>query len=188
LKESKFPKKKKVWIIAGSVALVAVLVVWLAYSVIPHTIFAGLTNYYMPNYAKDTAKPLEKALLQAGAKKVCENATNGRDPDNTEPSYNAYYQFSVGSEEAVHTLQRVTKENGYELRPTPSDDKTVQDFEDRTSKDSTYTDLKPGKVELVASVYSDTTNKQLAYCGGKGFQGDATHTGVVLALRLPSFK
>lgn len=189
LKQSQSSKKKKIWIAACSaVVVLAVLIIWLAYAIIPQTIFSGLTNYYMPNYAKDVARPIETALIKSGANKVCENATDGRTASSAEPIYNAYYQFSMPDKEVTQILQRIAKDNGHKLQSVPSDDKSVQNFEDRTSKNSTYTDLNPGKVEIVATLYSDTSDKHLAYCGGKGLVGDATHTILSLSVGLPSFK
>ena len=152
----KLVKSKKVWTILLAGAAVISFLVWLAYFVIPHTIFSGLTNYYMPNYAKEAIEPIDRALVKAGAVRICEDPVSGREPGSMQPSYTANYQFNVSADETLQVLQRIAKENGYSPTLLPGDDEQVPSYQDDSGKASPYPDLETGNISFGFSLYSDT--------------------------------
>jgi hypothetical protein len=74
-----------------------------------------INQFILPNYAKEVAMPIEKALEKAGAVKVCESGDKGFGIDNDSPWYRAYIKTSLNKDDTVRILKETTKDNGYNL-------------------------------------------------------------------------
>src|SRR5687768_12697780 len=110
MNKTNFPTNKRALLIAT--AVLAVLAI------------GGLLYYFLQkpsqdfvpqNYAKEIASPLEKALVAAGATKLCESGDSGRGWDNKSPWYGAYYELPVNRAEAVELINAAAASNGYSL-------------------------------------------------------------------------
>ena len=180
-------KQKKIWIISLSGVIAVAFILWLAYIVIPKTIFSGLTNYYMPNYARETARPLEETFVGAGGEIISSGGDAGRGPDNYEPYYDVTLDVPLDEEAAIVFINDVSSNNGYKLtHASPTDKGQLEDvvsdeyinewFFDDTSVVSQYNQLEQGNVELAFHV------------GDKDIKTQDGHTILRLNLRLPRFK
>jgi hypothetical protein len=85
---------------------------------VPATIFLGLIapfffSGFLPNYAQETAKPLEDALIKAGAVKDCSTGDNGRGTITyVAPSYAAIYELKRSPEDTILLVNKIASENG----------------------------------------------------------------------------
>jgi hypothetical protein len=136
-----------------TLVVVAILVVGVA--------IAGilLLNKTSGNYAEETAKPLEQALISRGATKQCSKGDAGKLYDNIRPTYYAIFELPGNDERATELLFAAAKDSGYSLTygkqaPNPEDGKL---YRDETSKKSPYSDLKEGNIQLLADVHSNKT-------------------------------
>ncbi len=160
----------------GVIALVVGAIVW------------GVGYYFLHSYAEDAAKPIEAALIKAGAVKVCTSGDPGRGPDNLSPNYTARFQFSVGRDEAIAILKKAANEHGFtNLVETRNESGTIDAFSDRTSQKSTYKGFDTGNINVGLDAYSNTRKDGLG-CAMENISlvGDATHTAVSLSVSLPS--
>lgn len=145
------------------------------------------------NYAKEIAKPIEKALVEARARKVCETGDNGRGWDNKAPWYGATYLLQSNKDEAIQLIYEVAKKDGYNLEhATPTNrgkldavaDVYINDwYFDITSKKNPYKELDSGNAELSISVRGDGTKiscKDVVTSQGESLLG--------INVRLPSFR
>ena len=175
---NKLFKKKAVWIvILGGLAAIAC--------------FFLLYQNLMANYAEETARPLEKALVKvAGATKTGSGGDSGRGPDNQTPWYSASFRVGMNKEETVSLMQKVAKENGYELNHASATNKGPLEFVvadqyldnwyfDATSKTADFPNVPKEPVQLTMAV-----NYEGDAVGG----ADLEHSVIRLEVRLPSFK
>lgn len=174
-------KKKTPWGIFGvAIVLVFVAAFW------GWIVLFGKS--LLPNYAEDVAKPLETALVEAGAVKKCSQGDNGRGLDNLEPNYGARYQLNMNKDDATKLIHEVSTKNGFTLSRADSPYDSIVRYTDTTSKESGYSDLVGGKTKLVISMYNDTANQALECTDGTALKGDETHTAISLSVVLPSVR
>lgn len=74
-------------------------------------LWAGITLFTKStaNYAEEVAKPLEKALVEAGGVKVCSRGDGGRGPDNTEPWYDTNFAFTETESRTREIVESITR-------------------------------------------------------------------------------
>ncbi len=89
----------------GIIVILIALVVWGAYA----------SNKAKPNYAEEAAKPLEAALVKAGAVKKCSAGDTGFGPDNKKPYYNATFETNLNKDDAIKLAEQVAGSEGYKL-------------------------------------------------------------------------
>src|SRR6266498_1000842 len=128
------------------------------------------------NYAEETAKPIEQALVEAGAVKMCSNGDSGRGVDNKTPYYGSTFKLIKSKTEAIQTIEKAAKETGYNLvHASPTNrgfldsvaDNYINDWSfDETSKTSPYNNLGRGNIKLSVVV-----------CGG-GDQNDCDQSRI----------
>lgn len=143
------------------------------------------------NYAEDAAKPIEAALVRSGAAKMCSRGDAGKGPDNDEPWYTAVYEAPGGMNEAIELVKRAANQSGFnlvegDLSPNPEDNKF---YSDRTTKESSYNDLKDGPLELKIKLYgSKAYDKASPFCAvsPEGYNGKATT--ISFSISLPEYK
>jgi hypothetical protein len=135
------------------------------------------------NYAEEVAKPLEEGLARASGVKKCTLGDAGRVSDNTQPWYNVYYELPVGREGAIETINKVASDNGYKLSHASKENRgtvPVADqyldnwFYDTVGKQSPYSDLKSGKIELHFTVNNDGP---MNLACGNGLESVTINTG-----------
>lgn len=147
------------------------------------------------DYAKQTAQPLEQALIAKGAVKKCETGDSGRGLDNKEPWYDATFELKSNKEDALKLIEQVAKDNGYTLtQATPENREPLGAVADQylgawqfdiTSKQSPYSDLEPGQIHLAMSVNASGSD---GTCGENSARIDDTHSSIVLSVELPLFR
>jgi hypothetical protein len=140
------------------------------------------------NYAEEAAKPLEAALIKAGAVKKCSRSAEGRGPDNYEPWYSGYYELGEDKEQATVIIEKITKDNGFTLMHSDSPYESIEWFTDDIGKNSAYPGIEPGKVRLSVNTYNDTNQKPLICLDGTQLKGDSSQTAFSLNLVLPTTK
>jgi hypothetical protein len=190
---AKRPSKKKLVIVA-IVVMGAVLLGWIGYSW-----YQSVTV----NYAQEVAKPLEEALVRAGAIKMCTTGNSGQGlmNDNNQPWYEGYYELPQAREKAFDIINGIASQNGYKLtHASPSNrgflgipDNYISDwFFDDTSKTSKYSGLASGNVKLSFGVNNDGTHEiSNISCGTKQAvvinSGEASSM-ITLNIKLPNYK
>lgn len=120
--------------------------------------FTPIGGFFKPNYAKELAKPIEEALVDAGARKVCESGDKGLGIDNREPWYRGYFETNLTKDEATKLISKTAKADGHNLIQATSDNHgyvNVSDdsfsewlFADQESK-SRFKDLEEGQIKLL---------------------------------------
>lgn len=175
------PKSKKKLVI---IAVVAVLLV----VAIGYVAYSFMQPRSSGNYAEDVAKPLEEALVRAGATKICETGDPGKGPSNEEPWYTAYFETSKDNSQAISLINDVSKQNGYSLIQMNEGFKGYlgdRAYFDSTKESVGYPELESGKVELMMAL---TNSGPLHGCVGKTIENDTNKTALTLELRLPDYK
>lgn len=158
------PWLKIVIIVATIVAFVAFL-----YFMTPLGFISRL--FLAPNYAEQEAKPIEKALVEAGAVKKCSNGDKGFGPDNTRPWYSAYFVIPEDKTEAINKIQEASKKTGYNLVEVYPDinRKHNRFFDDTTDKRNPYSHLNDGEVDVSVTVFGNSEHNggRDGFCGVK---------------------
>ena len=156
-------------------------------------LFSALNTKSTANYAEEVAKPLEAALVKAGGGKKCSRGDAGRGSDNTQPWYQAYFEFLETESRVVDIVGSIASQNGYSLKhasstnrgPLGVDDKFIDKwYFDDTSKTSSYVDLQAGKINLAAQINASG----LESACNDGIAIDASHSAVGIDIKLPSVK
>ncbi len=142
--------------------------------------------WFAHNYAKDAARPLEVALSNGGAVKVCDSGDPGRGPDNYAPNYAALYEFAGHKEDAAKLVREAATHEGYSLISQQSPYSYISWYVDSSTKKSNYSGFSNGNVAIRFSVYGAGEKK--LYCNSKPLQSDETHTAISLEVVLPSSK
>lgn len=175
------PKKRNhsLLLILAICFLAAAVLVWITI-----TLFTKSTV----NYAEEVAKPLEKALAEAGGVKVCSRGDAGRGPDNDQPNYESRFQLAMGKDDAVKLVGRVAEGGGFKLSRSDSPYESIEWYSDKITKENTYRELNDGKVVLNISTYSDTSEQVSSCLDGTLLLGDNTHTAVTLSIVMPPIK
>ena len=165
-------KSKKFWTIIGAI----VLLLSVGY-------FALNTR---TNYAQETAKPLEKALVGAGGKIISSGGDAGRGIDNQTPYYDVTLDMPLNEEDTIKLVGDISNNNGYKLTHASPDqrghlgavaDKYIDEwYFDNTNKANLYSQLKQGNIKLAF------------HFGDEDMQIQNGHTVVRLNLQLPEFK
>ncbi len=145
-----------------------------------------LYNKSTVNYAEDVARPLEQSLIKTGAIKKCIQADTGRGSDNLNPWYNVVFETDLSKEKAFERVTNLAKEEGYSIAYTRSPNEYIDNYSDETTKNSPYSDLQSGEIQLGVNFYSGGNN--LGCSGGVAVKYDANHTAIVLNVSLPEFK
>jgi hypothetical protein len=138
------------------------------------------------NRAAEVAAPLEAALVKAGGVKQCEKGNPGFGGDNWEPWYVGVYQLQVGRQEAIETITRIGRENGYDFKTDkPTDDVNAGVVLEDGSKQNPYSELKDGRMTVagVADRYDDDRR-----CGGEPLVSNESQTTVLITASLPERK
>lgn len=178
---AKKPSSKK--LIVTAIAVVGIVLLgWLVYMW-----YQSVTV----NYAQEVAKPLEEALVKAGAKKMCSNGDAGRGPDNRTPWLQDFYYLPMEQQQAEKLMYKVTDENGYKLSHASKESRgpvNVADefvdmwYYDYSSKTSPYTNLQAGNIKLAVIV--DGTG-----AGYKCSDSVPSNTTVIgVDVKLPNYK
>lgn len=169
-------KPVKPVIIAGTIALAIALLGWLSYIYIKNS---------TTNYAQETAKPLEAALIEAGANKMCDTGDSGRGADNRAPNYGVVFETDLTRDKAIEMINNTSSTNGYKLNGAASAYPNILPYYDHTSHQNTYSDLKSGSVLLGISLYDGGANLS---CPNTKVTYDSNHTAIKLDLSLPEYK
>lgn len=140
------------------------------------------------NYAAQAMAPIEADLAQVGAVKKCSSGDAGRGPSNLEPRHTSRYEIAKDKVATEAAILKVAENNGFNLKHSDSPYESIEWYADRTTKDSPFSALKSGKVELVVSLYSNTKEKPLACFDGSYLPADATQTAFTITLGLPAYK
>ena len=144
------------------------------------------------NYAEETAKPIEEALIKAGGIKLCGAGDDGRGPDDRKPDYHAIFKIPGTRQQATELVMNATKGVGYTLGPgtLPADPKDNKFYADNSSKQSSYRDLQSGPVALDIEIFGSST-----YTDGGNFcsvtereNPPSDQTTIWVTVNLPSFK
>jgi hypothetical protein len=120
-----------------------------------------LISHIMQNPAADVAKGIGKKLVSSGAVEQCGHGDAGFGPDNYEPHYGVSYMVAKDKNQAVALLEKAANESGFTLTHASRTDRghltSIADayidqwyFDD--SKQSQYLFLKPGPIQLAASI------------------------------------
>lgn len=174
--KNKSAKRKNLTLVAIFGVAVAAVGLWLAFSLI------GAQK----NYAQQAAKPLEDALIKAGATKVCDTGDSGRGADNRTPWYTVYLESSKSHEAAKNLIVDIAKTNGFSVQQAAEGAKGYLGdvvYEDKNTA-SVNTDLKDGSVNLAIAL----TNSGTLHACKDDVTNDAEHTAITLEVRLPEFK
>ncbi|HET9412034.1 MAG TPA: hypothetical protein VFO38_04245 [Candidatus Saccharimonadales bacterium] len=155
---------------------------------------ASAATYLGRDYAKETIQPIEATLLAEGAKKLCESGSSGKGPDNKEPWYGAYYTVQKPQNETEVLVRKASQQSQFTLTQASTAKRGLVEVDDAyiqywyfADKDSSYTDLTPGKAKLSFALYNDTEHAPKNVCG-QSVTVDDQHTLVQVNLLLPSYK
>lgn len=155
---------------------------------------ASAAAYLGRDYAKETIQPIEATLLSEGAKKLCESGSSGKGPDNKEPWYGAYYTVQKPRSETEVLVRKASQQSQFTLTQASTANRGFVEVDNAyihfwyfADKDSSYTDLTPGKAKLSFALYNDTEHAPKNVCG-QSVTVDDRHTLVQVNLRLPSYK
>lgn len=180
--------KKKLWVVLASVAIGLSIIITLLYVFTP--VRFVIDHYFRPNYAEEVAKPVEDALLKAGAVKKCSTGNNTWEPTEHKASYMAIYEVPTSRDDAINFINNSIGQTGFQLTPntpppTPEDNLFYKD----DSKQSTYSDLEEGNIQLLLTVWGskqhDPANKSgCTFKEGKPANG----TTIDLTVNLPRLK
>ena len=145
------------WAIIATITSIIFLFSWVLYLI--------FSPYFLPNYAQDSAKSLERALIEAGARKVSGSGNAGRGPDTSSPRYDATFEINKNRADTIQLIQKVSADNGFQLtHATPDNRGFLWGFGnndignwyfDNTSKKSLHHDLDDGPVELAFRIDKD---------------------------------
>jgi|GEM_PF-3445926 len=118
--QKKSPKKRFIKITSIIVVVIAILL--LAWYL--------LSRFLNPAYY--AAKPLEAALIKAGAEKACSTGDWGIGPDNLVPWYSATFVIQKDTEAARSTVIDAAKQAGITLVDVSTDKDTYDLVDDKT--------------------------------------------------------
>jgi hypothetical protein len=130
-----------------------------------------VANSFKPNLAQETAKPIEKGLKDAGAVKVSGGGDGGYGLGNDTPGYSATLTVPLTETETIELVRRISSENGFNLNRATREDKgplvSIADeyidnmYYDFESRESNFSDLQSGKIELKVSIEGDDGQTQV---------------------------
>lgn len=165
---------KMVIIVATIVAFVAFL-----YFMTPLGFISRL--FLAPNYAEEVAKPIEKALVEAGAVKVCSNGDKGVGPDNETPWYNAYLELNKNRTQTEELVHDTAESNGFALEAASDHSQNNKGY----LGDDVYVGVEktPGTQPRELTIALSNSGP-LHACQDEIFN-DESHTAITLELRLP---
>ena len=184
--------KKKLWraisIIVVSLGVIFVLLY--QFTVVRILVDQYVSHNLRPNYAEEVAKPVEEALLKAGAVKRCSKGNTTWELTEYRASYSATYEVPTSRDDAINFINNSIGQTGFQLTPntpppTPEDNLFYKD----DSKQSTYSDLEEGNIQLLLTVWGskqhDPANKSgCTFKEGKPANG----TTIDLTVNLPRLK
>lgn len=179
-KQAWFKRYRKVlFVVIGAAVVVAVL-------------FYAHARYFS-NPALEVAKPLERALVEAGAVKKCSREDSGRGWDNNEPWVKVMYEVPGNQQQAAEIVKQITKSAGYLLQEStgPVNREDNLHFEDRLSLQSSFPELEDDSIDLLVTLYGSST-----HTGGddpfctitKRANPPLDRTTVVMTINLPARK
>lgn len=142
----------------AAIAVVTLLLV----TAMGYVIYSFMQPRSSGNYAEDIAKPLEEALAKAGANRVCTGGDDGKGWDNDVPYYGATYTLKSDKESVIKLADQIAQDQGFKLQHASPTNRgplsSIADiyierwYFDTTSKESPYTDLEKGTIQLTSSV------------------------------------
>lgn len=161
-------------------------------------IWGGITLYnavfpITNNHAEEIAATLDRTLTSKGGAKKCSTGDDGHGSDNLRPWYNAYYELPLSKEQATAVVKKAAEENGYYLAQAsaehrspilPADVYLNNWYFDDTSKQSTYSDLEDGPIQLGVGVNAHGSDKACK----TPLTIDGSHTVVTVHVSLPDVK
>jgi hypothetical protein len=166
------------WAIIATITGIILLFLWVLYII--------FSPSFLPNYAQESAKPLEKSFIEAGARKVAEGSDPGRGPDTSSPRYDATFEIDKNRADTIQLIQKVSANNGFKLTHTTPDnrgflwgfdDADIDNwYFDNTSKKSLHRDLDDGPLELAFRI------------GDTDTQAQPDQTRFMFKIKLPEFK
>ena len=114
-----------------------------------------LSRFLNPAYY--AAKPLEAALIKAGAERLCNKADSGLGFDNNEPWYDAFYKTNQSHEEIIASIEESARSTGAISQERKTNPKTKQKYINIRYDDNTAVAIN------VYEGYSFATNE--GFCG-----------------------
>lgn len=147
-------------------------------------LFMVMYHYlWVNNYAIDAAKPLENALVQNGATKICSQGEAGRGPFNPIPSYDSRYQLNLNKVDAEKLLLRIAKENGFSLEHSSND--SIENYADSTTKKSNYPGYSDRHITVHFGLYAEGAEGKASCYKKPGFKIDSSHSALIMTVGLP---
>ena len=163
--------------------------------VLPIAIFAWLAfslyQFFTADLAYQVARPIEDALMQAGAVKKCSRSSIGRDPSSDSLSYGAIYEIQVNTDQAKQIIKNaLTKDSQLPTTDFKYDNEHHQ-WTVSTSKPSPYDKLQTGQAKVGAAIYEQrhfdsTVGKKFCTLDGEG--GLPGITTLDIGVVLPAYK
>lgn len=164
----------------------------LVFSILALTIFNA--NMHNNNLARKVIEPLGRFLEERGAQESCGGGDAGRGSDNQTPYYRQYYDIKGDIAEATKLIEQTAEANGYRLTHASPDNReflgAVGDtyinkwYFDDTSKQSSYEELRRGKVKLAfvidgAGSHNSCRSGEIVMVG---------HAQIGFEMQLPEYK
>jgi hypothetical protein len=142
---------------------------------------------FYPNLAEEVAKPIEKALVEAGAVKLCESGSNGKGMSNN-PRYLARFESDLNHENILKLLGNISKEEGF-ANVSPVSNNAGTSFIDATIP-TTDNRLETGNIEFLYAVnvqkhFDPNINSKGCTLSDGEKPGASTF---LIQINLPSFK
>jgi hypothetical protein len=163
--EKSLPLSQKIGIASLLALIAAIGAVWVF----------NVLHTSAPSRAEEVVRPIDTALIAAGAVRKCEVIAGGHHIASRGVGSTSYYEIKQPRENTTELIYRIAKENGFNLiQATPEnrtdalagiDDKFLSDwnFDDR-SKISNFPDLEEGRIALLVALYNNESFE--AFCGG----------------------
>lgn len=144
-----------------------------------------LLNSRDDNYAQETARPLESAIIAGGAVEKCSSGDTGKGPDNKSPNYTAIFETSLDRGKASELVNQAASNNGYKLSTADSAYAEIVSYYDHTTKRSSYSALKDGPILLGISLYDGGSHLG---CANTKITYDKSHTAIKMDVSLPEYR
>jgi hypothetical protein len=155
-----------------------------------------------PNRAEEIVRPIDTALIAAGAVRKCETIAGGQHIASRAVGSTSHYEIKKSREETKELVYRVARENGYDpVQATPENridelgtmnDESLSNwiFDDKT-KTNNYPELEEGKIILSIGMNNDIDGEFQCATNSDGLikiLGNEEQTVVILATDLPDLR
>jgi hypothetical protein len=190
--EKSLPFSQKIGIASLITLIIAICAIW---------VFNAL-RANAPGRAEEIVRPIDIALIAAGAVRKCETIANGYHIASRAVGSTSSYEIKKNREETKELVYKIAKENGFnliqytpEIRPDifgGMNDETLSNWVfDNKTRTSTFEDLEEGKIALSAG-FETNTNEEF-YCNGHPngptkLYADQNQTVITLKTDLPNLR